>query len=313
MIRKSVGSLLMIGAVAFAGCSHDEDGELLTTPPVAGLRYVNIVPDTGAMDFRIGDVVSYAPNAVNATFRTGGQPYGLTTTGIAMHTAVLAGTRRIMVFMNSSNPAIATTVMLDTTATFDAGVNYTVYLYGYAAPTGPGRPAAAPALRALIARDDPTDPGSGNFAVRTIHLAPTLAPTFGVTSVDVYVDTLALADPPTGAATFAAVGTVTDNSGISAYATRAVRRASAGPPAVTALNYRVAVAAATTTTPIIAGDIPNGAVGSATVNPSPGDLVGGSAFSVVIVPPSVAGSPATAFAGAGVLIIVDRLPPRTAP
>lgn len=313
MIRKSVGSLLMIGAAALAACSHDEDGELLTAPPVAGLRYVNIVPDTGAMDFRIGDVVTYAPNTVNATFRTGGQPYGITTTGISMHTPVLAGARRIMVFMNSTNPAIASTVMLDTTYTFDAGVNYTVYLFGYAAPTGPNRPAAAPALKALIARDDPADPGAGNFAIRTIHLAPTMAPTFAGASVDVFVDTLAVGDTPTSAATWTAVGPLNDNSGISAYVNRPVRLAAAGPPAVTALNYRVAVAAATTTTPIISADVPNGSVGTTTVNPVPGDLVGGSAFSVVILPPSVTGSPATAFPGAGVMVVVDRLPPRTAP
>lgn len=301
MIRKYVGSLVMLGAVALAGCSKDTDGELLSAPPLAGLRYVNVVPDTGAMDIRIVDVVQLAPNTVASTFRGAGAPYGLTIAGIPNHTAVLAGTRRIRAFMNSINPAIATTQMLDTTFTFDAGVNYTFYLYGYAQPAGPGRPASAPSLRAIITRDDPAPP-AGNIAIRTIHMAPELAPTLASGSVDVYVDALLIGDTPTGAPTWAAVAPLTDNSGVSAYVNRP-----------TGSNYRVAVAAAATTTPIIAADIPAGTAGTGTTNPIPGEAVAGSAFSVVIVPRSVAGSPAASFTTPSVLVVVDRLPPRTAP
>ena len=65
--------ILAIGLLAAgAACSRDNAGAIVTPDPVGGLRYVNLVSDTAAMDFRIIDIIGDAPNTVSATFRTGG-------------------------------------------------------------------------------------------------------------------------------------------------------------------------------------------------------------------------------------------------
>lgn len=297
MIVKRVGFLLLLGAAA-VGCSKDTDGDLVTPTVVAGLRYVNIVPDTGGMDIRVIDVVGDAPNTFNATFRTGGSPYGVAIAGLPPHTAVLAGTRNIRAFMSGLDINVASTIMFDTTFTFDANVNYTVYMYGYS------RTGQAPALNAVIVRDDPADPGASAVAYRVLHLAPTVAPTLTTganAAVDVYVDTLAAGATPVGAAQFANVAF----GEVRAYVTSAARPAAG---AVPALNYRAVVTPAGSTAAFYQGDVPNGTV--STTDPVPGDLVGGSGFTILIVPPSVAGSAATSFAAAGVLFLVDRRPTR---
>ena len=68
-------------SLSVAGCiSHDVDGTGITPDAIAALRYVNLVPDTGALTFRIVDVINNAPSSIGATFRTGGNPYGSGTT-----------------------------------------------------------------------------------------------------------------------------------------------------------------------------------------------------------------------------------------
>lgn len=303
MNRKHVSSLAVLAVAVVVGCKHDADGSLVTAAPVAGLRYINLVPDTGGMDFRVIDVVGDAPNTVNATFRTGGSPYGVTIVGMPAHTAVAAGTRHIRAFMSGSTIPIASTVMLDMTYAFDAGQNYTVYLWGYS------RTGGTPAIAALVVKDSVPTLAANQFAVRALHLAPTLAPTLASTGVSVWVDTLAAATTPTGTPTFASVAP----GAVTAYQAFTARAAVTGPPAVPALNYRTSVTVATTTTPFFQVDVPNGTAGTSTVNPIAGDLIAGSALTSIIVPPSVTGSQATAFATPTLVYIIDQRPPRTAP
>lgn len=299
-------SAFCVLAGAMVACTGNDEGTLVTPDPVAGFRYVNLVADTGAMDFRIIDVVANAPNQTSATFRTGGNPSGTTPNGfLPPYQAVLAdGTpRHIRVFMSGSTPAIASTVMFDTTFTFTPNTNYTMYLYGYAR-TGQG------GVKGLITTDALPTLAAGQFGVRVVHLAPAVTPTLAATNVDVFVDTLGAAVTPVGAATFANVAF----GEVRPYLTRTARVAVATPaPGVPALNYRAAYTATGTLTPFVQADVPNGSTGTATVNPIAGDLVAGSVFSIVIVPPSVTGSTATNFATPSALFLVDGQPPRTAP
>jgi hypothetical protein len=313
MIPKPVSCLLVLGiAIAAAGCGGKEvGGELVTPNPVAGLRYVNIVPDTVAMDIRVVDVVGDAPNTFNASFRTGGLPYGVSITGLPVHTAVAAGTREIRAFLSSTNPAIATTVVLDTSFTFDANNNYTVYFWGYANPAN-----GTPTVEAMLVKDTVPTLDTASVAYRVIHLAPTMAPTLGAANVDVTFDTLALADAPTTGASSQRRAAFTNVVPGEVRPYQLVRRRlTVG--AVPALNYRVAVAGnATPTVLAFSADVPNGATGTSTVNPVPGDLVSGTAITAILVPRSVAGTGApqtAAFTAPTVLMIVDQLPPRTAP
>lgn len=380
-----------IAAVTVA-CANDTDGTPVTPDVLAGLRYVNLVADTGAVDFRVVDIVENAPNQVNAAFRTGGSPQGLTTTFLPWYQGVEAGTRHIRVFMNSTNPAVASQVVLDTVVTFTAGQNYTFYMYGYA------RTGQTPGVRALITADPvqtiPTAntaitqtatsgtltsittttttivaasgswitqgvkvgdlvvltnhatgannnlrlgvaavtastitiassnltanavPDSaftltiqgGRFAARVIDLAATKTGTVSLGSaVDLFVDTLAAAaTPPAASAKFTTVNFLEVRS----YTQLVVN---------SGLNYRAAIASAGTTTPIISGDVPAGTAGTSTANPIPGEIVAGTAMTIIIVPRAVAGTQAvpsgnpTTHQSPALLFIIDQLPPRTAP
>jgi len=297
-------------SLSVAGCiSHDVDGTGITPDAIAALRYINLVPDTGALNFRIVDIINNAPNSIGATFRTGGNPYGSGTTLPPPYFPVDAGTRHIKVFLNSSVDSLATQVLLDTTVTFVENSNYTFYLYGYA------RTGSTPKISALVTKDDiPTIP-AGQFAIRVIHLAPTMTGTptgLATTTADVFVDTLAAGATPVGTPTFAAVA----YGEVRPYAFKAVRVAVAGPPAVPALNYRAAFSATTTFTPFFQVDVPTGVVGTSLVNPIAGELVAGTAYTVLLAPRSVAGSAApqtAAFTAPGAIVLVDQQPARTAP
>jgi len=290
MMLKRVCSVLLLGA-ALVGCNVDEDGEAVTPTVVAGLRYVNIVPDAGAFDARIVDVVGDAPNTVNATFRTGGAPYGVSISGLPAHTAVLAGTRRIRVFPTSTDPAVASTILLDFTYDFQANTNYTVFLYGYSA-------GGAPAMQAVVVEDSPGAIAAGQVAVRAVNMAPTLAPSIATAGGDVYVDgNAAGSGAPVGAPTFSNVGAGT----ATAYVTRA---AGAG---------RAVLTEAGGTTTVIDANFPTGTAGTSSSNPVWGLGQAGTAITVVLAPASVVGSPATSFATPGLLFLVDAYPPRTAP
>jgi hypothetical protein len=155
--------------VAVAAC--DDKGVLGEIRlPYAGIQFVNAVSDTGEMDFRVVDIPENA-GLFDAPFRA------LT----AFHTNILAGNRNIRVFVSSTNPAVASDVVWDTTYTFQQGVNYSFALQAYA------RTGQTPALRALILTDDdPSAIPAGQFAVRVWNLAPTLDPA-PTTPVDAWV------------------------------------------------------------------------------------------------------------------------------
>jgi hypothetical protein len=141
-----VGATVFIVA-ALAACKHEGGPFASVTPPTAGLRYVNLMPDRAAVDFRIVDAITFAPSAFGATFRTGGSPNGIATVYLPPYSAALAGSHEIRMFWNSTNPDTAQMVLLDTTITLVAGTNYTFYAYGY---TTAGQ---TPALKAFVTTD----------------------------------------------------------------------------------------------------------------------------------------------------------------
>jgi hypothetical protein len=274
MTVKSVWMAFLLGA-AVAACSKDTAGVLQTPPPLAGLRYFNAVPDTGMMDFRVVDVVSYAPNTVQATFRTGGNPQGITTTFPPPYLSVQAGTRHIRVFLEDTVLATATTVMFDTTVTFVENTNYTFYLYGSA---------RTPPLKAMITADSVPTIATGNIAVRVLNLAPALdgtpvAAPSPTTPVDAFVTAVATT-PPLAAPAVANVGYV----GKSAYVQMAA-----------GTGLKAAITATGTTGPVLfQAKMPVGILGTTTDEPIAGTLVPGTALTVLLVPRTVAGSTAPA-------------------
>ena len=280
LFRAGFALLIAAGVVA---CSDNTSGSVSVQDPLAGLRYVNLVPDTGAVDFRVIDVVINAPNQVAATFRTGGSPSGVATTFLPPHAPVLAGTRHIRVFMNGTTSAVASQVVLDTTYTFDQGFNYTFYMYGYT------RTGQTPSVRALITKDSVPTLAGGKFGLRVLNLAPTLAGNpvgSAATAVDAQVGLETSAVPVPVSAGLPAPAANLAFGQITAYAAMDVG-------GTTAVPYRMAATATGTTSPIMfQAALPVGSTGTSTTNPIAGTAVAGTAITAVIVPRSASGSAA---------------------
>lgn len=286
----------LLGATigTLAACGSDSTSPKFITPPVSGLvRFINAVPDTGFQDFRFTDVVEGVPNVefVNLPFRGG--------TNVAFQRAV-AGTHHIRVFMGSSNttaaapngfdPVVVSTVMADTTFSFQQDVAQTFVFYGSA------RAGAQKFLITTDARPNLTF-ASGNLGFRTTNL--TAGP------VDVYlVPGASLAAAPSGTPVITNLASL----GTSAYVTQAIAGAASG--------YSVVVTTAGTATvvanvlmPVGAALVPAVPGVSGQLDPVAGSRISGSVFTGYIFPPSVAGSKATVFANPGVGLTIDKNPP----
>lgn len=264
--------LLPLAAVALvAAC--DEDGGVTTAnrPPLAFIRYVNAVPDTGALDFRFIDEIEYSPNYYNMTFRT-----------VGVYQGAAAGTRPVRVFANSSTIGVTSVPIVDTTLTLVAGTYYTILHAGNTRAAG----GAATADRLILIDDTRPTQDAG------IHTSTVNAST---AAVDV---SISAATGDAWATTVAGV----------AYGTRTVY----GARAVGAMAVRVAPAGTGVANATLAS--PTGAAGTVAVDPVGGNNVAGTQFSAFYFPASVAGSPAPAgFTTPGIVIMVDRQPPRTVP
>ncbi len=266
---------LCIVVLGLAACGDDKLGP---TPPIGALRFVNAVADTGAMDFRVIDVVGDAPQFLENTFRSA-TPYQ----------AVEAGSRHLKVFMTPSrtDTLVGSPTVWDTTFTFVAGTNYTVVMTGFA------RSGSTPAMRMQILQDDPTAPAAGQIRLRAINLGS------GLGAIDAFWRPTAAPAPGTGFATNLAFG------GAGAYA-----------PLDTAA-LRVAATATGTTTPTLADVVgPAGVAGTPAANPIAGTRVAGSVLTAFFVPASVTGSAAPqggAFAAPSILYVADRRPSMTVP
>lgn len=295
MTVKRVWMAFLLGA-AVAACSKDTAGVLQTPPPLAGLRYFDAVPDTGYMDFRVVDIVSYAPNTVRASFRTGGNPQGITTTFPPPYLSVQAGTRHIRVFLDSTDLATASTVMYDTTVTFAEHHNYTFILYGSA---------RSGTLHSLVLDDTdqalPTDTNSTVW-VRTLNLAGGggAGDTTGLGVPDVFIQTGAA---PAGTPAFASPAYLTPT---------AYSRVTIG--ALNALLTRTG-----TLTPVtVSGALPAGVLGAIASGVCSDNIAGAlvkhTALTAVILPRSTPGaSIPTAFAAPGLVFLVDQQPPHFCP
>src|SRR5687768_16406553 len=145
---RLVTLLVPIAALAVTACD-DDPVTVETRPPLAGVRYINAVPDTGKLDFRMVDQLEYSANSSSGTggllFREGTEYF-----------PTEAKARRIRVF-SLADTAITTVqqVLVDTTITFEANKNYTLLLAG----TSRNRQA-----RFRVIEDAPAAPAAGQIA-----------------------------------------------------------------------------------------------------------------------------------------------------
>lgn len=241
---------LCIVAWGVVACGGDD--ELGPAPPFGALRFVNAVADTGAMDFRVVDIVGDAPQFLENTFRSA-TPYQ----------AVQAGNRHLKVFMTPSrtDTIAGAPTMWDTTFTFVAGTNYTVVMTGFA------RSASTPAMQMQIIQDDPTAPAAGQIRLRAINLG-------SVGAIDAFVRSGTEAPPGVSLGTNLGFGTASAYGAFAAGSLTGIGATATGTP-VPALFQTAG---------------PPGEAGTPSVNPIGGLLVAGSVLTGIVVPPSVVGS-----------------------
>lgn len=282
-------SVFGLAALAMGACELDQVVETPTLP-VAGIRFLNVVPDTGAMDFRFVDIPENSSH-FNAEFRSTADFY---------YKPAAVGERHLRVFRFGTTAAVASIVVKDTVLTLEEGKLYTVILWGFA------RPGSNPPLRLTVLEDTPPDPGT-QVALRVINAClPGVCGTAATGVVDViqYVRGTTGTTCPGGAtvpatATWAAVPVF----GVSNYVQVAPNQ----------ICHRVTPAgggAAAFTDPLaLAGS-------AATVDREaiPGTTVAGSAVVGIIVPRNLVGSQAPSTGGRsspGVIFNWERRPPRS--
>lgn len=296
--------LIFAGLVVAAVVACDDDPVMteVTPDPSAAIRWVNAVPDTVAMDYRIVDYPSNASEP-NLPFRASSGNWRI----------LPAGTHRIRVFFTNttaagSMPAVVSQIFLDTTLTFEVGKKYTILHYGYA------KSDATPKQRLILIPDDPPTPAAGQVAIRAINAAPGIGP------VDLYsqvvLDTTTAAAAVSGAPLFANIPL----AGVTAWTDVAA--------APSGRTFRVNATATGETTPLADLLAPPGAAAAAQtpttapLDPIAGARQGQSALTFVVFGPRVAyvlKTPAGAsvnVAGSttgGATTLLDRHPPRISP
>jgi hypothetical protein len=276
-MRVSRIGLALVGALLAVGCDKDDGPFLAPEVPLAYTRFMNAIPDTGAVDFRFVDVLEYSPFAVQAAYRS-----------FTPYQGTAPGARHLKVFTNpggsSTQIPFVTGVVVDETPTFEAGKYYTLVAVGYARTTG------TPRVKLQVYEDPIPDPGS-QVAFRVVNLAT------GLSSLDVSL---------TGTSTDAIPATpnVADNLAYlasSAYLTRAPG------------NAWFRVQESTAAAEIVTGNgrqAPPGAAGDPLNNLTTigGSGQAGSAITAWIFPRTVAGSTAPSVTTPSIIFTVDKHP-----
>jgi hypothetical protein len=192
MRRLPLASLFVFAALLTA-CADLTEEYPTAVPQVAGVRFINAVPDTAGaygMDLRFVDLLEN-----NAHFRqnfrngptTSSQLYPCTIAVITgtsspcpssavnfstvgsvgvQYKPAQAGLRRFRIFLDDSLQAAAQIVIKDTTVNLEAGKNYTALLMGNA------RTGATPALQLVFFEETEPSPTTG-VALRVINTTTT--------------------------------------------------------------------------------------------------------------------------------------------
>ncbi|HLB36487.1 MAG TPA: DUF4397 domain-containing protein [Gemmatimonadales bacterium] len=260
-------------AASLTACERGTEGTPFEPDPLAAVRFINAVPDTMAMDYRFVDFVTNA-GMYDATFRT----------NQAHYQPVLAGQHTIRVFLSSTDVTVAPTVVNETNFTFVEGKNYTFLHAGFM------RAGQSPAVSVNVVEDSPPTPTAGRIALRAVNLAA------GLGAMDVFVGT-ATSGLPSATARWSnvAFGAFTPYVELDTAA------------------YRVAATASGTTTPLVVANTaaPAGSAATGTSSAITGVRISGSALTIVLLPRSVAGSPApqtSAYTSPAFVFLNDRRP-----
>lgn len=257
--------------MAFVGCSGDSLSHVVTPDASAAVRWVNVVPDTMPLDYRVVDVVTNA-NEASVAYRGSSGAYR----------RIPPGSHRIRVFLAGTTfagnaPSVVSTVVLDTTLSFTLNHYYTVFHVGYM------KSGASPKHQFVVTDDVFPAVTTGNTAFRAFNA---MGPT-GTADISVTQATATGGAAP--AATFA---------GLVYGATSNYAQLAAAPTAPAASSYRVTSAAAGSATALGDALAPIGVAGTPAVttplgtttpalDPIAGSQQTGSVLTFVAAPPAV--------------------------
>lgn len=283
--------LTLASIAALGGCSADASKVIIANPgPLAYVRFVNAIPDSGTQDWRFVDAVEGSPTVQALTFR-----------GIfpgASYQSATPGSRHLRIFQSALDPTFAdpmkttpnivSTVFVDSTFTLTAGTHYTIVAVGSL---------RAKTAKLLILTDNYTDPGA-SVAVRVVNV------TSG--ALDVY-----------GSATGGS-STLPSSPLVSALGSLAASTWATMTPG--ALALRANATGSKTLPAMVDATAPAGVAADKVLNLTAigGSTIAGSAFTAFIFPPAVTGSPAAAVvagtcptrcATPGIVYAVDKYPP----
>ncbi|HUQ47973.1 MAG TPA: DUF4397 domain-containing protein [Gemmatimonadaceae bacterium] len=299
--------IFLLGSVALAAtaCSESDVSKIVTPDASAAIRWVNAIPDTVGMDYR---VVDYPSNA--------SEPNLLFGTSSGNWRIIPAGSHHVQAFFSCPSsltgstgnpcqvPAVVQTVIDDATFNLEAGKKYTILHYGFA------KSGATPAKKMILIEDIPPVVPAGQVAIRVINAAAALG------TVSVYSNLAAATGGVVpGSASFSSVAPGTASAWVNF-------------PVATGTNsYRISATAPGSTTALVDFLAPAGVAAVAatpTTGPLdavPGARIDGSAFTIVIFGPRVAytlsssigGGPVAGSATGAAATLLDRWPTRISP
>jgi hypothetical protein len=286
-------ALALVSVAVLAACGGDGATAILASHgPVAYVRFVNAIPDSGSQDWRFVDLIEESPNTLNMPFR-----------GILPGTAyqpASSGSRHLRVFQsafdqgfndpNQASPSLVSTVFLDSTFTLTAGQHYTIMAVGNLR--------APRTAKFVILNDNYPEPGS-SVAVRSVNAG-------AAASIDVYGSATGGTSALPSAALVAALAQYAASPWVTA--------------TPSALAVRANASGSTTLPAMIDATAPPGVPADRSLNLTAvgGSTIAGSAFTVFLFPPAVqnsraalvvAGTCPTKCATAGAVFAVDRYPP----
>jgi hypothetical protein len=148
LMRLSRFVMLCFGTAVLSACGKDQ----VTTPslpPLATVRFINAVNDTGGVDIHAMDQVSLSPVANNLQYKKATEYF-----------PTEAGVRHFRVFPTSTDINVTSQTMSDAVITLPVGSRVTLLLAGSA---------RAGTVNLWVINDSPTAPTAGQIGVRMVN------------------------------------------------------------------------------------------------------------------------------------------------
>jgi hypothetical protein len=246
------------GVAAVTACGSDKVTDP-SFPPLAGVRFVNGVSDTSAIDIRAIDQIAFSPVGNALAYRNGTE-----------HQPTEAKDRHFRAFITSTNAAITSNPIVDTTLTFAANTRYTVLVTG----------AARTKVQFVLITDDAPAVAAGQIFIRSVNASSGAIDAYVVDSTNTAISGTASA---ANVAPLATSGYLTRAMGKAAMRVTpagsvAVSASQQGPPAPATLPGEIPAAGVTTAgTPFSVYFFPAGVAGSPTAPATGTNACGGAA------------------------------------